>query len=83
MISDNIDVPLIKLGRIYNVEDNIIPPLKVLKEMFVKEMVQENGIAEGASYDFNRCYCSLVAKRRVFDRIEEDFMDMKNSLERR
>lgn len=45
-------------------------------------LIQEGVIDERASNDFNRWYCSLKVRKKVFDKMKEECMDMKDSLER-
>lgn len=41
---------------------------------------QEDFIDDGASYDFNRWYCSLLEKKKIYDKMKEECVGMKNYL---
>lgn len=55
-----------------NIQDKVIPCLKVLKGIPKQELIDGQVIAAGDIYDFNTWYWALIARNEVLDNIRVD-----------
>lgn len=64
-------------GSLEDIQDKIIPCLKVLKGVPKQELIDGKVIAVGAAYDFNNWYWALIAWSEVLEKVKVDGVRVK------
>lgn len=60
-----------------NIQDKVIPCLKVLKRIPKQELIDGQVIAAGDIYDFNTWYWALIARNKVLEKVKIDGVEIE------